>query len=356
MTNKQPPDQGDLLAFRQLQQQQTAKLKTTVSIDRLTFAVNDDHLSQLNQTEILRVTLDNALVEFELGMKSMNMNASIAHLQLDNQMFDLDAIDDSEFNKVAHKYDFPVIFMPRAENKLSSKQQHQQKKSITSGVGLSGESSGAQRNYFQTLDFFRSSSETAPNSSTFLRVKLKFCTPDSSSVPFRLVQLDLDIKPFDVYLEDYLIYNLAEIGLEFFELASSGRRVDGGDQSLATTLRARELKSYRFHDLDLNVIGQPLLTVSQMRISPIDALVSLQTSIKIYLASYKMPIVFDEFSLKGLPLVVQSSPQIVKQLTNHYLTSLLFRAGWLLGSLELIGSPTAFLQQVCFLPYFFFFT
>lgn len=59
-----------------------------------------------------------------------------------------------------------------------------------------------------------------------------------------------------------------------------------------------------------------------------------------------MPVTFEVLELAGLPWTVMSSPQLVKLLTSHYLTSLLFRAGWLVGSLDLIGSPTAFVQQV----------
>ena len=77
-----------------------------------------------------------------------------------------------------------------------------------------------------------------------------------------------------------------------------------------------------------------------------DALISLQTTSKMYLATYKMPVNFDELSLSGVPWTLMSSPQLVRLLTSHYLTSLLFSAGWLVGSLELIGSPTAFVQQV----------
>lgn len=310
------------MSFNSIQSQQQAftKLKTTLNVERLTFALNDDHLSQLYQTEILRMTLDN--LAFDVQMESANslkIETSVGHIQLDNQMFDLDAIKDNEFSKVAQKYDFPVIFVPRERL-------------------LTKDKSKELRNYYQSLDYFRSRSSIHAEAS-FMSVKLKFCCPDSTAVPFRLVQFNLNIMPFDVYLEDYLIYNLAEIGLEFFELASSGR-VD------MTISRTRDIKNYNLNDLDLGLFSQPLLTISNLGISRIDALVSLQTSIKIYLASYKMPIVFEEFNLKGMPLVIQSSPQIVKHLTNHYLTSLLFRAGWLLGSLELIGSPTAFLQQV----------
>ncbi len=47
-----------------------------------------------------------------------------------------------------------------------------------------------------------------------------------------------------------------------------------------------------------------------------------------------------------MPWSMQSSPQLVKLFTSHYLTSLLFRLGWVVGSLDLIGSPTAFIHTV----------
>lgn len=267
-------------------------------MERFTWALNDDHLSQLYQTEILRVTLDNLAGQIDVDSpRSFALNTCIAHIQVDNQMFDLDTVTqdrntDNEFNKVAQKYDFPVIFVPREKRRPSS--------SLSS---LSRKETTSVRNYFQSLEFFRSWScaneenNANNNDDYFMRVKLKFCTPDPSSVPFRLVRFELDLNAFDVYLEDYLIYNLAEIGLEFFELASSS------SQELAE-IRSRDVRSYQVHDLDLALVSQPLLTVSELRISRIDALVSLQTSLKIYLASYKMPIVFDEFTMKGIRLLI----------------------------------------------------
>lgn len=89
-----------------------------------------------------------------------------------------------------------------------------------------------------------------------------------------------------------------------------------------------------------------IIEIFPIFLGKVDALVSLQTSLKIYMATYKMPVTFESFELTGLPWIVMSPPQLVKLLTSHYLTSLLFRAGWLVGSLDLIGSPTAFVQQV----------
>lgn len=242
------------------------------------------------------MTLDNLAGQIDVDSpRSFAVNTCMGHIQVDNQMFDLDTVTqdrntDNEFNKVAQKYDFPVIFVPREKRRSSSSSSRKE----TSNV----------RNYFQSLEFFRSWScandENNANNDKddyFMRVKLKFCTPDPSSVPFRLVRFELDLNAFDVYLEDYLIYNLAEIGLEFFELASSS------SQELAE-VRSRDVRSYQVHDLDLSLVSQPLLTVSELRISRIDALVSLQTSLKIYLASYKMPIVFDEFIMKGIRLLI----------------------------------------------------
>ncbi len=97
---------------------------------------------------------------------------------------------------------------------------------------------------------------------------------------------------------------------------------------------------------DLNILFQPQIMLRQIRFGKLDALITLQTSLKIYLATYKMPVNFEELKISGLPWTIMSSPQLVKILTSHYLISLLFKAGWLLGSLDLIGSPTAFIQQV----------
>lgn len=100
------------------------------------------------------------------------------------------------------------------------------------------------------------------------------------------------------------------------------------------------------NDDDLHQLVRPLFTINHFRINSIDALVNLQTKLKIYLATYRMPIRVEKFELNGMPFLLLTSKHFLKSFTNHYLTSLIFRVGWMLGSLDLIGSPTVFIQQV----------
>ena len=171
------------------------------------------------------------------------------------------------------------------------------------------------------------------NELKFFEASLLFIC-NKNAPQFRLIDVDIHLKPLDIYLEDYLVYNLIKIGMSYLELVSANEEEEPGDK----------IKVIDEENLDILIF--PLILLRRINISSIDALVSLQTSIKIYLATYKMPIFFESLKISGMPMALMSSPQLIKVFTSHYLTSLLFRAGWLLGSLDLIGTPTAFIQQV----------
>ncbi|CAF0986900.1 unnamed protein product, partial [Brachionus calyciflorus] len=247
--------------------------------ERLTLALNNDFTSNFNQIEILRLTVDN--LGFGIN-ENLNFEISLSHLQLDNQMYD------------EEKYDFPVVLIPRDVKKLKN-----------SNINYSCIFS---QNFVTTRDDF---------------LNLKFNLFNSN-----LETLEILLKPFDLYLEDFLITDLIKLGFEYTQLIS-----DPSDLSDPI-------------ELDLSLVTYPLLKIKKFNISKIDSLITLQTSVKLYLATYKTPVVFDEFSIRGMPESIQSLPQLINKLTSHYLTSLIFRAGWVIGSLDLIGSPTAFVQQV----------
>ena len=348
--------------------------RINLNIDRLTLALNDDYLSQTYQTEILRLTSDcfnlnvkqlkskHERADSVLGKqldKQLIVYLNCQHFQLDNQMFDLDQNNsDDNLAVSAQKYDFPVIFIPREYKKFQLRQQEFMQtnaKSLKSIKNL---------NYFKSFDsfyyFINRQIYSSKQNDLFLEARLTLisnkkaplnCYLMPSSVSqhndssyFRLVELELSMKPFDIYLEDYLIYNLIKVGIEFVEFTSSNNLANTAVNQ--ADFLNDQLSYYNLLADDLDILVDPMTMMQKIKVGKIDALVSLQTSIKIYLATYKMPIFFDELKINGLPWAIMSSPQLVKLFTNHYLTSLLFRAGWLLGSLDLIGTPTAFIQQV----------
>ena len=280
----------------------STQFKFGLNIERLTLALNDDYKSRTCQTEILRLTSDQVCVCFQRdSVQPAQLEFSCSHLQLDNQMFDSEE-QSPGVSLLTQKYDFPVIFMPRAAPPPL--------RSVR----------------YQTFESDGPSSDTLE---AFLSLKLKLLSTN------KLKEVDLTIKPFEIYLEDYLIYNLTKLGIELLQIVTLDKK-----------LHICPNQDYESISKELDTLIEPAIMLSRIRIGHVDALISLQTSVKIYLATYKMPVFFDELVVTGLPLAIMSSPQLVKLFTSHYLTSLLYRAGWLLGSLDLIGSPTAFIQQV----------
>ena len=258
------------------------KFLLNLNINRLTLAINDDLVSNFNQVEVLRLSIDKLQVKMN---QNLEVKINLFHLQLDNQMYDNE------------KYDFPVIFIPREMNCLKS-----------SSINFSS---------VYPLDKNNNSYLFEP----FLNIKLSLNRSN-----FRAEKLEINFKNFDIYLEDSLITYLIRLLFDYVELI--------GD------------KQNENNEMDLDLISSPILRLKNLKISPIDCLVTLQTTSKVYLATHKTPVVFDEFQIIGHPESLQSLPQLVNKLTSHYLTSLIFRAGWVIGSLDLIGSPTTFVQQV----------
>ena len=280
----------------------SSQIMLSINIERLTLALNDDYKSRTCQTEILRLTSDQVCMGFQRdSVQPAQLVFSCSHLQLDNQMFDSEE-QPPGMSFSTQKYDFPVIFMPRAAPPP------------------------LRTIRYQTFESDCTLNETLE---AFFTLKLALLSTN------KLKEFDLTIRPFEIYLEDYLIYNLTKFGIELLQIMNT-------DKKLTTCPN----QNYELISKELDSLIEPAIMLSRIRIGHVDALISLQTSVKMYLATYKMPVFFDELVVTGLPLAIMSPPQLVKLFTSHYLTSLLYRAGWLLGSLDLIGSPTAFIQQV----------
>jgi vacuolar protein sorting-associated protein 13B len=313
----------------QLKNQLTSKLnfRLNAHVERFTLALNDDNiLSSSNQIEILRLTGERVSLcakRFDLVTSSlMSVNLKCMNVQLDNQMFDNENYIDTELNGQQLKYDFPVIFLPREESKA-------------------GGGSRFTKSFDQTRVLNNPHIDSA-----FLDVKLILAEQDSKCyIP---TSLEINLKPFDVYLEDYLLYNLTQIFIDYFDHLST----------IESQPKSGVVASPAESDDDLSQLVKPLLLIHKFKINNIDSLVNLETKLKIYLATYKMPIKFEKFELNGLPFQQFTTKHLIKLFTNHYLTALIFRVGWLLGSLDLIGSPTVFIQQASnglydfmFMPY-----
>jgi hypothetical protein len=261
--------------------------KLELNVGRLTIALNDDYKSEINQTEILRLTSDFLNINLERqSTQVVLLETSCAHLQLDNQMFDLN--DENCENRLLlnlkQKYDFPVIFLPSAIKNLSSETIKLFDFPFIKNYKYNSFNSNEQLRFSDNL-----------NDPKFLKLKLLFNNYNNNSEKLKLVDVDFSIEQFECYLEDFLIYNLIKIVIEFASLMSSSSCV------------AIESTEYDVYDLvikDLDVLVEPALMIKQIRLSKLNALISLQTSMKLYLATYKMPVYFDELKIIGFPLAI----------------------------------------------------
>lgn len=70
---------------------------------------------------------------------------------------------------------------------------------------------------------------------------------------------------------------------------------------------------------------------------------SLRSSVKLYIALDHSPLRLDAFERS---LVLTTPYRLGQTLAMHYVSSALFKAGWVVGSMEYLGSPTALVRTV----------
>lgn len=76
--------------------------------------------------------------------------------------------------------------------------------------------------------------------------------------------------------------------------------------------------------------------LSSLYIDPVVLSLSVHSSKKLYIALDQSPLQFAQFERKG---IITTSYRLGHTLTMHYLSGAIFGAGWVVGSLELLGSP-----------------
>ncbi|XP_017781523.1 PREDICTED: vacuolar protein sorting-associated protein 13B [Nicrophorus vespilloides] len=83
------------------------------------------------------------------------------------------------------------------------------------------------------------------------------------------------------------------------------------------------------------LLSKPL-SLRTFTIEPLSVLLSIHCSVKIYIALDQSPLQFGKFDKKRL---FTTNYRLGHALTMHYLSGAIFGAGWVVGSLELLGSP-----------------
>ncbi|XP_047579553.1 intermembrane lipid transfer protein VPS13B isoform X4 [Lutra lutra] len=143
-----------------------------------------------------------------------------------------------------------------------------------------------------------------------------------------------ELKPARLYVEDTFVYyikTLFETYLPEGCLAAPPAGPGAGRQGLPAQVgqHARALA----HPVKLR----------RLLIQPVSLLVSIHASLKLYIASDHTPLAFSVFE-RGP--VFTTARQLVHALAMHYAAGALFRAGWVVGSLEILGSPASLVRSI----------
>ncbi|XP_028837760.1 vacuolar protein sorting-associated protein 13B isoform X2 [Denticeps clupeoides] len=151
-----------------------------------------------------------------------------------------------------------------------------------------------------------------------------------------LDQVNFHLKPARVYLEDTFVYYIKTLLHTYIPDSALGAGPHGaggapGGQGLPE--QVVQTTQALVHPLRLQ----------RLSIQPVSLLVSIHASLKLYIASDHTPLAFSMFE-RG-PLCT-TARQLIHALAMHYAAGALFRAGWVVGSLEILGSPASLVRSI----------
>lgn len=139
------------------------------------------------------------------------------------------------------------------------------------------------------------------------------------------------LQPLTMYIEDTFLYRLGDLAVSFlppllYLSPTSSSHLEADRQKI-------------YNAACSNV--RPIL-MGELKITPVTLSVTLHGSAKLFLSVDDSPLSLGQFHLS--PVYLPSSA-LVQKLTYHYVTAALFKAGWVLGSLELLGNPAGLVRS-----------
>ncbi len=310
--NKSVPT--DIAVCRRNNAAESGKLDLTacVYVEEVAFVFTDDCVEAENQLdEYLRLTLSGVglvLRPIEMRGERLHMQCNdlflcVHSVQLDNQLFR------------RFPYEFPTVLA--SLNLPTSVARMPTPSCMTDAMMVLMKESGA------------------------VTIRAKFDKLGSSSSP---KEVRIKVSPLAVFVEDKLALKLMDLASSFDAMSSPRKHdeeesfLDGNKDALNTWKRL--LPS------DVLVASHNLshhLYLSELLIEPIDVSMSVHASVKMHIGLEQSPLNFSAFHRKDLRT---TSFGLGQELARHYISGALFRAGWVMGSLDLIGSPSGFTRAV----------
>ncbi|KAI1243537.1 hypothetical protein IHE44_0001167 [Lamprotornis superbus] len=288
-------------------QEQTVSLKMFIS--QLSLAAFDDITNHKVSSELLRLTADNVFLHMAPATSSLSqefqqdsveglpqfhsLQVYCEDLQLDNQLY-------SKSN-----FHFAVLLCQEEKNET------------------------AQWSRMNNLIVCNKDLETYKEN-CFIKLCIAFS--EEENFMFHVNDLSFELKPARLYVEDTFVYYIKTLFDTYLpENKTTCKFVNASDTTLIVPEQVRE---------HARALVKPV-KLRKLKIQPVNLLVSIHASLKLYIASDHTPLSFSVFE-RGP--IFTTARQLVHALAMHYAAGALFRAGWVVGSLEILGSPASLVQ------------
>ncbi|KAM4705859.1 intermembrane lipid transfer protein VPS13B [Rhinophrynus dorsalis] len=298
-----------------LNRTQSQSIVVKFFITQLSLGIFDDVTNYKTSSELLRLTLDNIFLSMTpvtsyLRQPCRELQADVTcgvplfyslevycgDLQLDNQLY----------NK--SNFHFPVLVC-----------QEERSESIR------WTKSGSPYVSTKELEEFKECS--------FLKL---FVTLSVEHDLYDLNELSFELKPSRLYVEDTFVYYIKTL---FDTYLPDNQLLHGTVKSPGLTVPQILPEQVRQHAIAL---VSPV-KLRKLTVQPVNLLVSIHASLKLYIASDHTPLSFSVFE-RGP--IFTTARQLIHALAMHYAAGALFRAGWVVGSLDILGSPGSLVRSI----------
>jgi vacuolar protein sorting-associated protein 13B len=271
-------------------------LNLTVYWPEISVCFRDDTTAQ--RREMSRLTVDHFLVDYFQNSSVRRITSRCGHVQMDNQLYQpqSNALEARSRDEEVQGFDFPVIFL--AQNPPTWQ----------------------QKSLAKLLDALRQSA----------LVVLELGLTDSG----RPTSLDFQLDPIFLFIEDRFIVAAMDY-LNTFSFSTPTLKKGSNQSSELVSFPDRVAEALSSLSVSVNL--------DQLKVHPISLDLSLRSSVKLYIALDHSPLRLDAFERS---LVLTTPYRLGQTLAMHYVSSALFKAGWVVGSMELLGSPTALARTV----------
>ncbi|XP_074031826.1 vacuolar protein sorting 13B isoform X2 [Leptinotarsa decemlineata] len=258
--------------------------------------ISDSESEGNERWEIASFVCDN-IVLCVTQAENMKVKISASDVQFDNQLCSRES------------YDFPVVLIGQEVKEI--------KKLLTLNVPIKVLIEGASEKALVMMDF---TLETWKDHS-----KTKFITGVKS--------LKVRVNPISCYIEDTYITRLMNYLSVFIPTRLVLLPIRKSILKLNNTsgcVNVPEIVSWQ-----CAILARPL-TLRKILIEPLSLLLSVHSSVKLYIALDQSPLYFGQFERRRL---LTTHYRLGHAMTMHYLSGAIFGAGWVVSSLELLGSP-----------------